>query len=285
MKMCKLAVLRTEPHKKEGLMFRNLIVVVTVLIGILIFGVLPALAITYGVPDDAGHPNVGILVYEDEGEKVGLCSGTLISSTVFLTAGHCTAYLFSLHIDPHAVWVSFDPVFDPKRSILISGTYHTNPAYYIRSFAAESDLGVVILDDPANITPASLPTLGLLDQIGPRGLRHQQFTAVGYGDIQPSIGHGPPIFDDFGIRRVATSTFNALNKNWLRLSGNNATGNGGTCYGDSGGPNFLGAGVHETNVIAGITVTGDTMCLATNVDLRLDTVSARLFLGQYVSLP
>lgn len=227
---------------------------------------------------------MGILVYEGEGEKVGLCSGTLISSTVFLTAGHCTAYLSSLGIDPDAVWVSFDPVFDPESSILISGTYYTNPAYYIRSSAAESDLGVVILDEPVNgITPASLPTLGLLDKMGPRGLRHQQFTAVGYGDIQPSIGYGPPFFDDFGIRRVATSTFNALNKNWLRLSGNNATGNGGTCYGDSGGPNFLGAGVHETNIIAGITVTGDTMCLATNVDLRLDTVSARSFLGQFVT--
>lgn len=265
-------------------MFRNLIVVVAALIGILIFGGLPASAITYGDSDGNGHPNVGILVYEDQGEKVGLCSGTLISPTVFLTAGHCTAYLSSLHIDPHAVWVSFEPgpgISNPK-----SGTYYTNPAYYIHSFAAESDLGVVVLDDEVDgIPPASLPTLGLLNKIGPRGLRYQQFTAVGYGDIQPSIGHGPPIFDDFGIRRVATSTFNALNKNWLRLSGNNATGNGGTCYGDSGGPNFLGAGVDETNVVAGITVTGDAMCLATNVDLRLDTVSARSFLGQFVVLP
>ena len=265
-------------------MVRNFIINVTVMVGILIFGGLPALAITYGDSDGNGHPNVGVLVFEDGGEKVGLCSGTLISSDVFLTAGHCTAYLSMLGID--AVWVSFDPVFDPASSMLISGTYYTNPDYYIRSFAAESDLGVVVLDEPVNgITPASLPTLGLLDEIGPRGLRHQQFTAVGYGDIQPSIGHGPPIFNDFGIRRVAASTFNALNNNWLRLSGNKATGNGGTCYGDSGGPNFLGAGINETNIIAGITVTGDAMCLATNVDLRLDTVSAQSFLKQYVTLP
>ncbi len=259
------------------------ITVVAAMMGILILGVLPSLAITYGEADGEGHPNVGVLVYQDGGEKVGLCSGTLIASDVFLTAGHCTAYLSLLGID--SVWVSFDSIFDPGSSTLISGTYYTNPDYYIHSFAAQSDLAVVILDEEVTwIAPASLPTLGLLDHIG-KDLRHQEFTAVGYGDIQPSIGHGPPFFNYFGTRRVAASAFNALNKNWLRLSGNIATDDGGTCYGDSGGPNFLGAGASETNIIAGITVTGDAMCLATNVDLRLDTVSARSFLGQFVLLP
>ncbi len=62
---------------------------------------------------------------------------------------------------------------------------------------------------------------------------------------------------------------------------NPATGNGGTCYGDSGGPNFLGT----TNVIAGITITGDMVCRSTNVVYRLDTESARTFLAAYVTLP
>jgi len=66
---------------------------------------------------------------------------------------------------------------------------------------------------------------------------------------------------------------------------NPATGNGGTCYGDSGGPNFLGAGASETNIIADTTVTGDTACRSTNVYSRLDTPSARSFLGQFVTLP
>jgi secreted trypsin-like serine protease len=80
---------------------------------------------------------------------------------------------------------------------------------------------------------------------------------------------------------VATGTLNAVNKTWLRISMNASTGNGGTCYGDSGGPNFLGT----TNVIAGITITGDAVCRSTNVVYRLDTPSARAFLGQYVTLP
>jgi hypothetical protein len=37
--------------------------------------------------------------------------------------------------------------------------------------------------------------------------------------------------------------------------------------------------------VAGTTITGDSMCRATNVDYRMDTPSARAFLGQYVTLP
>ncbi len=86
-------------------------------------------------------------------------------------------------------------------------------------------------------------------------------------------------------REYAVSTFNAVGPSYLRLSQNPATGNGGTCYGDSGGPNFLGAGATETDVIAGITITGDVFCKATNVIYRLDTESARAFLSQFVAVP
>ena len=37
--------------------------------------------------------------------------------------------------------------------------------------------------------------------------------------------------------------------------------------------------------MAGTTITGDSMCRAANVDYRMDTASARAFLGQYVMLP
>jgi len=66
---------------------------------------------------------------------------------------------------------------------------------------------------------------------------------------------------------------------------NPAHGDGGTCYGDSGGPNFLEVGDSETNIVAGTTITGDFMCRATNVDYRMDTPSARSFLEQFVTLP
>jgi len=84
---------------------------------------------------------------------------------------------------------------------------------------------------------------------------------------------------------VASGGLNALNRAWLRISMNPARRDGGTCYGDSGGPNFLGAGAGETNIVADTAMTGDSMCRATNVDYRMDTASARAFLGQYVTLP
>ncbi len=62
---------------------------------------------------------------------------------------------------------------------------------------------------------------------------------------------------------------------------NEALGDGGTCYGDSGGPNFLGS----TTVLAATTITGDAVCRATNVIYRLDTPAARTFLARYVTLP
>ena len=80
---------------------------------------------------------------------------------------------------------------------------------------------------------------------------------------------------------VAVSTFCALNRAWLRLSMNPSTGDGGTCYGDSGGPNFLGAGDDETEIIATATTTGDVPCRATNVVYRLDSRSAQEFFASF----
>jgi hypothetical protein len=48
-------------------------------------------AITYGTPDGNAHPNVGLLVARIGTGFFAICSGTLVSPTVFLTAGHCTA--------------------------------------------------------------------------------------------------------------------------------------------------------------------------------------------------
>jgi hypothetical protein len=239
----------------------------------------PARAITYGSPDGNGHPNVGALIGEINGQKRLVCSGTLISPTVFLTASHCTAFLESIS---SGAWVTFDSEFDAATSTLYPGTMHTNPGFNQRQ-SDSGDIAVVTFASPvAGITPAGLPAAGVFDAMAKKGGLHgQTFTAVGYGVHEPLIGGGPPSFPFTSDRWVSTSTFDALNRAWLRLSQNNATGDGGTCFGDSGGPNFLGS----SNTIAAITITGDSMCLATNVVYRLDTPSARAFLDGFVTLP
>jgi secreted trypsin-like serine protease len=258
-------------------------IALVLLAALLLLAVPGASAITYGEEDNGRHPFVGTLVAEFGGQKDWICSGTLIEPDVFLTAGHCTAYLEYLGISK--VWVSFDEVFDAGTNTFYPGTYTTFPGYG-HDFARDNDLAVVQLDEPVSgITPATLPPEGYLDDLGPRGLRDMKFTAVGYGNQERMVGGGPPVFGPYGTRRVAVGSFFALNKNWLRLSMNPALGDGGTCYGDSGGPNFVGAGSAETKMIAGVTSTGDVPCRATNVIYRVDTPAARAFLGQFLALP
>jgi secreted trypsin-like serine protease len=239
-------------------------------------------AITYGYPDDTRHPYVGALVGSDgEGEFV-FCSGTLIAPDVFLTAAHCTAAIEEFGFDFGGV--TFENVFDPATSVVYSGTPYAHPGFPGPSSDVK-DIAVVVLDeDVRGIRPAKLPKAGLLDRLAnTTGLKDQRFTAVGYGATERTHepGSGAPVFGEGGTRMYSFSTFGALNKTFLRLSQNPSTGDGGTCYGDSGGPNFLG----DSRVIASITITGDTACRATNVTYRLDTPSARDFLDEFVTLP
>jgi secreted trypsin-like serine protease len=231
----------------------------------------PAGAIINGTTDGTRHPSVGGLVNAtqyDDGTWL-YCSGTLISPTVFLTAAHCGE-------DGERVQVTFDPDYEAGDATF-AGTFEADPQYSGRQNDPH-DIAVVVLDTAVTgITPALLPAAGSLSGLS----GGQRFTSVGYGAREVVNGPGGKryVYDDRRMR--ATGTLNAINKAWLRISMNPATGNGGTCYGDSGGPNFLGT----TQIIAAITITGDAVCRATNVTYRLDTESARTFLAQYVTLP
>lgn len=246
------------------------LIIVPVLVAVLSV-VSPAAAITNGTPDGNKHPNVGGLVAPEaypDGTWI-YCSGTLISPTVFLTAAHCAE-------DGERVAVTFDTAYQ-EGDKLYYGTFEADPLYN-QSQSDPHDIAVVVLDKAVRgITPAELPEADSLSNLS----GSQQFTSVGYGAYEVTRGPGGHQYLYNDVRMVATGTLNSTNPSWLRISMNPSTGNGGTCYGDSGGPNFLGT----TDIIAAITITGDAVCRSTNVVYRLDTESARTFLSQYVTLP
>lgn len=261
---------------------------------LLALSVTPAGAITNGVPDVLSpHANVGFIAIKFWGsEELFLwCSGALIAPELFLTASHCTldldAWLAAGYIE--AIYVSFDPAHRPTIDQLDLAfqvdRIVTNPRYTLRHRSDDGDIALLILkqrvtDSAPWIRPARLPAAGLLDDLRAQaGLRDQRFTAVGYGAT--TVVPGRAFSLGAGVRQVASSEYRALAPGYLHLSQNPSVGDGGTCYGDSGGPNFLG----DTDVIAAVTVTGDSVCRATNVDYRLDTDSARQFLGGYLELP
>lgn len=264
---------------------RKGIVTIFSVLAAMLFNVGPASAIVNGQLDGNLHPEVGALLaqYMQPGPKNVVCSGSLIAPRVFLTAGHCTDLLQSIGIGPSQVWVTFDSTFTSS-SPIIHGTYVQDPDYGYSGQGGTSDphdLAVVLLDKaPRDITPAQLPSAGLLDQLH---LSSQIFTAVGYGTVRSDSTGGPNAFFFDSTRRYALQSFLSLEPAWLNLSENPSTDSGGTCFGDSGGPHFLG-GISSMLEVS-ITVTGDAVCRATDKTYRLDTPSARAFLGRYVSLP
>jgi len=223
---------------------------------------------------------VGALDLRPTGRRIP-CTGTLIAPTVFLTAGHCTTFLDQAGLTQARV--TFDPLFSDSARFY-TGSVHTNPLYTPFMTGSQSDpgdFGVIVFSEPVNgITPAALPTAGALDQLGAHGV---VFPTVGYGITQllgGSSGGGPPDIDrdSAGTRMLAGQSFFSLTNAWLRLS---MLDGGRSCTGDSGSPSFLG----DTNLVVAIGIGGDFACAAMNAALRLDTPSARAFLGQFVELP
>ena len=264
------------------------------LIGALIVGSLVtsrrAQAITYGFVDSNNtYSNVGAFIVKSPttGQIFPICSGTMITANVFLTASHCTIYFQQeLALRGFTAYVSLDgsiPFGDltsNKTKLFAVSQVVTNPNYN-QSQSDSGDIGALILQSNVHgVTPATLPSCGLFDQLAAQnGLKTAVFTNVGYGVQNRVVGGGVPFFQDINPipRMYSFSSFNSLNRGYIRLSQNPSTGNGGTCFGDSGGPNFMN--LNGQQIIGAITITGDSVCRSTNVDYRLDTTSAQGFLA------
>lgn len=250
-------------------MRRTLTLLAALLVGLALLAT-PAGAVTDGVPDTGNeYPFVGLMVAQDaDGEPLWRCSGTLISPTLFLTAGHCT-----YGADHVEIWFDQDvesgiPENGYPYEGDVGGTPYTHPEYDDAAFYLH-DLGVVVLDEPVNVAEyGQLPSLGQLDTLSP-GAR-TVFTAVGYG-LQKSFPDAASWKEQADrVRMISRPHLVQINRgivgnDSLLLSNNARTG--GTCFGDSGGPNFIG----DTNVIAGVTSFGlNSTCAGTGGVYRID---------------
>jgi len=236
--------------------------------------VAPASAITDGELDGDGHPYVGLMVAQDaDGNPLWRCSGTLLSDQLFLTAGHCTESP-AAHVE---IWFDADvesgiPGNGYPFTGDVGGTPFTHPDYDPNAFFIR-DLGMVVLDEPLSMSEyGELPELDQLDAMKTqRGKQDTTFTAVGYGLQQafPTAAAWKEQADR--VRMVSEPHLIQINVPGftgdfaLLLSNNHATG--GTCFGDSGGPNFIGT----SNVVAGVTSFGlNSTCAGTGGVFRVD---------------
>ena len=244
--------------------------------------------IVNGAPTGSLYPSVGALLFDYNRDNVidgddEFCTGSLISPTVFLTAAHCVTDF--AYTPPGSQWyVSFAPDLYAKNIKVIKATGYTYDPAYGHDQANLHDLAVIFLPEGSTkgLTPYRLPTRGELDLLSAKGaLNDAIFVNVGYGTSASRTG--VPSFGYDGKRNMSESVFMGLQQYWLGLLMNTAaTGLGGDCYGDSGGPKFL-----KTNpgVVYATVTTGDYNCRATTWDYRTDTDDARDFLGQFVALP
>ena len=251
-------------------------------LGAAILAAAPALAITGGSPDTV-HTNVGLVRFTTTDGRFR-CSGTLISPTVVLTAGHCTA-------GPATdVYVSFDDALQPdplapgitpeeraaREAHYITGTAHPDPGWDGKlSISRQHDQGVVVLSAPAatkwpEITPAPLPPIGYLDANQGR-LKNETFTLVGYG---VDIGDKKAQIV-VPVRSSTTSYLKNVQSEVVvfQINDKDSKAGGGSCFGDSGGAAFLGP-----YVLGDASYVNSFSCNATGAYQRDDTPYSRAFL-------
>ena len=253
----------------------------------------PAGAVRYGEPDAGEHPYVGLMAaYDEAGTYLWRCSGTLLTPTVFLTAGHCVE-------EPAAQAVVF---FEEDLSDLVGPIPITTPGGHLGSLEIHPDydpdafythdLGLVIFDDP--VPTEEVDEYGVItgpsyfDQFfAGKGKRSQTFEVVGYG-LQRNMPAGSGLTEAVRIRLKATvqiinqdAAFGEQKAGNSVLFTNNAA-TGGTCNGDSGGPIFI----NDTNVVVAVTSYGfNARCAGVGGGYRIDQPDDQAWLASFGIVP
>jgi hypothetical protein len=246
------------------------------------------------------------------------CTGTLIDANTVVTAGHCTYDVGVEGVSPDDplfggtdVWFSVSEapdysVLPPSSTFVPDGnderyetwsaildasdewaeaeSTFTHPEYVDAAFLLH-DLGVVELSEPIVLDEyGSLPEANYLDRYAGRAKQQARFESVGYG-LEAS---GPKFSFGGDTRRKADrrliSFKGAYGYRDIAVMFSHAQGgstNGGTCFGDSGGPTFdiSTPEIEEQNVIVAVTSFGMNYNCNASGSYRIDQPDDIAFLS------
>lgn len=249
--------------------------------------VVPAAGITGDSVPDHEHTFVGMLVgYDAAGRPVISCSGSLLTPTVYLTAGHCTVGIssFRLYLQQQ-VAAAYDPGLgqDPTTGWPVTcapgtlgslcataSTKHEFGYTGPMPLPDTMDVALVVLDQPVTLPRyGALVAPGVLEELATRrGLQDLTLTVSGYGLSYKSKPRSTWLRERRMAESLLTNTHSWLADYNLQANGN-AAGDGGTCNGDSGGPVFLGASSSRT--VAAVTSFGASRyCHGSDYAYRVD---------------
>jgi secreted trypsin-like serine protease len=284
--------MRESNKPNEDMMLRNMFGMTVLLCGVGLVGAgciaepdedtaVVSSEITNGAIDGEAHPGVVLLLMEVDGQPMYRCSATLLSPTVVLTAGHCAGEpgeFSGMRVFTESDVQNGDnnyPFAGPNS--VEAAEWASHPAYSNSAFFLH-DVGVVVLEEPiVQESYAQLPALNSLDDLRPR--RHTGFTAVGYGlqQVNPAQVQAERVRMNANPYLVQINVPGMTGSFSLLLSNNAATG--GTCFGDSGGPNF----VEDTDVVAGVTSFGlNGSCGGTGGVFRMDRADVLDFVNSFL---
>ncbi len=263
---------------------KRYVAIAVLAVALLLLSVGVAVAITNGQPDGDNHPYVGLIVFDvAPGQPAWRCSGSLIAPNLVLTAGHCTDGAVAAR-----VWFDEDVTYDAvpfplypyggPGSGAVEGTPYTNPDYNsadnpygggngLPAFSYR-DVGVVVLDEPVYMDEyAELPSAGLVDTLKNK----TPIDFVGYGVQEQLHGGGPPVWTGLRVRLYAPSELVSgkfvHSAEYMKLALNPGGGSGGTCFGDSGGPDLLGG---TDTVLAVNSYVTNSNCSGVGYSARVD---------------